>query len=104
MGLPLTHQFAHQWVDLVNYIRTEANTHLNERNYVEVKYEEFCGLPYRILKQIDLFCELDPNKRYYEKIPNVFKSQNFKWRKELSDIEINQIQSIIGKCMRELEY
>jgi len=104
MDLPLVYQFAHQWVDLVNYIQTDAKTHLNERDYIEVTYEEFCRQPHRILKQIDLLCGLDPNKRYYEKIPTVFKSQNFKWRKEFSDIEINQIQSIIGECMRELGY
>ena len=104
MDLPLVYQFAHQWVDLVSYIRTDANTHLNDRDYMEVKYEEFCRQPHRILKQIDLSCGLDPNKRYYEKIPIVFKSQNFKWKKELSDIEINQIQSIIGECMRESGY
>ncbi len=104
MDLPLVYQFAHQWVDLVNYIQADAKTHLNDRDFIEVTYEEFCRQPHRILMQIDLFCGLDPNKRYYEKIPNVFKSQNFKWRKELSDIEINQIQSIIGECMRELGY
>ena len=102
--LPLLEQFAHQWVDVVSYIRETAKEILSPNEYKEIRYEEWCERPHEILYELDLFCELDPNRRIYNKIPKKFKNYNYEWKERLSAEEVERINRIIEPLNKELGY
>lgn len=104
MQLPLMIQFAHQWVDITTYIRDTAIQILKPDRYIEIRYEDFCKNPRKILHELDLFCRLDPNIRNYEIVPSELRNYNFKWQTGLSEKEIEDVEEIIGDCMHEYGY
>jgi len=58
---PLT-QYALQWRDLVEYVHSTGNRIVSDR-FIEAKYEDFCSDPHSLLRQIDIFCGLQPGNR-----------------------------------------
>ena len=102
LELPLLDQFAHQWVEIIREIRRQAGAQLDESTYTEISYEDLCCRTHQILRDLDEFCGLDPNRRLYDEIPVELPSQNYKWKKELSDDEKKLIEEIIGSLKKEL--
>jgi hypothetical protein len=97
-------QFAYQWLDIVKYIRQVAKESLNQNNYLEIRYEDFCSRPYELFRQMDEFCGLDPKRRIWQAIPSKFPDHNYKWRQKLSTAQIEEVEAIIGHLNRELGY
>lgn len=102
--LPVVLQFAHQWVAIVNHIRQVAFETLSTDNYLEISYEHFCKDPHTVLRSVDLFCGLNPDRRQYAEIPPVFHLQNFKWQEQFDAKQIHQIEEILGELLLELNY
>lgn len=103
-NLPLILQFAHQWVDLLGHIRKVAITELSSENYIEIYYEDFCLAPHETLRKIDQFCGLPLSKRNYSTIPVAFNSQNFKWKDEFSNVQVKEIEEILGDTLIQYGY
>ena len=102
--LPLIEQFAHQWVDVITHIRSTISSMGFGRDYIEVRYEEFCHDPHGILRTVDKFCELSPVKRNYERIPTSFEARNGKWKNMLCTGDKRSVEAIIGPLNSELGY
>ncbi len=103
-NLPLLMQFSHQWVDITRYIRNTANEILKPDRYIELRYEDFCREPHKILGELDAFCGLDIRRRDYRMVPGELKNYNFKWQDRLNEKDILEMEQIIGSCMTELGY
>ena len=97
-------QYSHQWVDLINEIR---NTVVKEgvlKSYYEIKFEEFCENPGKIISEVDKFCGLDQENRKMQDIPEMFSPANDKFRHSFSQEQIMVMMSIIGSTQESLGY
>lgn len=103
LKLPKIEQYSRQWVDVITYIQNKAKT-LNTENYLEIKYEEFCKDPHTVFKEIDNFCEISPDRRLLNKLPETLPNFNFKWKKNLTEDEIMKLESIINDLNHRLGY
>jgi hypothetical protein len=97
-------QYAHQWFDVVDYVRHTAREFLTDDEYIEVRYEDFCEKPNGLFNQLDEFCGLDPQRRFIDKIPSGFINHNDKWRTNLNEEKVKTINSIIAPLNQELGY
>lgn len=104
MSLPLEAQFAHQWVDTIEYIRQEASSFLRPEDYTEIRYETFCRRPYEVLRDLDSFCGLPCHRRVYAKIPDRFENHNPRWNETLKQDQVERIAGIIIPLNRALGY
>ncbi len=104
LNLPLIEQFAHQWVDIIEYVRARAQECLGASDYVETRYEAFCERPHAVLQALDDFCSLPRQGRKYEQIPEALKSHNFRWRSSLSEDQAARVAAVITPLNRALGY
>ena len=100
--LPWLDQFAHQWVDVVQYIRESVGNVIPEHDYMEIRYEDFCADPLLTLRKMDEFCGLATDRRNARPAP--FEPQNQKWRTEISPEDMAHVTSIILPLLSELGY
>jgi len=96
-------QFAYQWIEIEKYIKKTASKFLTDKNYLMVKYEDFCENPYSVLDQMDKFSGLSKEGRHLA-IPKHLQSQNFKWKTNLTESEIVDIEKVIGDYLLEYGY
>jgi hypothetical protein len=104
LDLPAHAQFAHQWQDIVNYIRQVAKKSLGPENYREIYYEDFCARPHELFRELDEFCGLNPARRLWHDIPEEFPNHNYKWRQKLAPAQIAEVEAIIGPLAEALGY
>jgi hypothetical protein len=104
LSLPLYKQFSYQWLDITQYIQKVLRKDVSVNEYVEISYEDFCREPLRILRKLDLFCGLNPDRRLADPKLNTLVSRNNKWKELFSEDEILEIESIIGGLNDELGY
>jgi hypothetical protein len=97
-------QYAHQWNEIVRYVRKTAAQTLSGAQYLEIKYETFCEDTYRVLREIDTFCGLDPSRRLSDTTLSEIESRNHKWREHLDRRDIQAIMPIIGDLLHDLGY
>lgn len=97
-------QFSYQWTDIVQEIRSAAKNRLNSKNYIEIRYEDFCQDPRGIVNLLDKWCSLDERGRSYKEIPEKLDNQNHKWDTKLSENEKSAMTSIIQSLNQQLGY
>ena len=101
--LPWLDQFAHQWVDVVQYIREGIGDVIPEHDYIEIRYEDFCADPHLTLQKLDKFCGLDSGRRR-NALPASFEVRNQKWRTEIQLEDMARIVPIILPLLTMLGY
>lgn len=102
-NLPLEEQFAHQWSDITNHIRKEAKSFLNDKEYLEISYEDFCEQPEVIMRRVDEFCNVNPlNRKALYSSPLI--SRNSKWSQTLNHDQIARIDNIVKATNKKLGY
>lgn len=94
---------AYQWRiqedAILNYF--ESN---NKDSVTTIYYEELCQNPEQTLKNLYDFCEMDIPKNL-ESVASTIRSGNLnKWKKDLSDDESKQIQTISGALLTRHNY
>ncbi len=104
LELPILIQFAFQWKELVNHVRTTAASILSPERYLELRYEDFCSDPHGELARLDCACSLALHRRRYVQIPKKLNSQNHKWRQIMTVDEIIELEKIIAEDLAELDY
>ena len=104
LHLPRLLQFGHQWVDVIPHIRSTIANYGIEDDYIEIKYEDFCQDPHNILRKVDIFCDLDPNKRKYDQIPKEFHMQNDSWKEKISQDDFSLLFDICNSLNSDLGY
>jgi hypothetical protein len=84
------------WKYQINKIKEECSL-LDEKNYLEIKYEDFVENPIEYLKQINLFLEVKTNKRLekYVKLKKIVNKNN-DWKNELSEQDQMTLISILN--------
>jgi Sulfotransferase family len=101
--LPWAEQFAHQWVDIVGYVRDCAGDVIPEGDYIEIRYEDFCADPAATLRRLDRFCRLDDARR-----PGAPAASITAWRPPSSPAiaapEMARIAPVIAPLLAELGY
>lgn len=97
-------QYAYQWVDVVEYIRETAKSELCDRNYIEVRYEEFCSDPAGVLTALDDFCGLARGGRDPQRIPHDLRIDNDKWMTVWNEDQKSRVHSIQAALLKELGY
>ena len=104
LTLPPIEQFAHQWVDVIQYVRTEAEQCLSPEDYIEIRYEAFCAQPRDVIQTLDDFCGLSKGGRRHDEIPHSLRNLNSRWRSVISGEEKQKIAEIIEPLNRALGY
>lgn len=103
LALPLEEQFAHQWLDVTRYIQ-EVAADLGDEEYCEISYERFCERPAEVLRELDAFCGIDPERRPADAVPESFTPRNDKWRKLFDDDQVARIEALLGELNERLGY
>jgi len=103
LRLPPLTQYALQWRDIVEDAHATGTSILSNR-FIEAKYEDFCSDPHSLLKQIDIFCGLQPGNRSITKLPQSISSRNGQWRRELSENQKREVESTISETLGRFGY
>jgi hypothetical protein len=62
-----------------------ARQHVSHDNFLEVKYEQMCAEPLRVLSQVMSVCDLASHQRFEDAIRRIpFTNANDKWRTDLT--------------------
>ena len=86
---------------------TDAGRLIGSERYLEIRYEEFCDSPLEILKQVIAFVGLpDADTPEFFKIISrkSFRSQNEKWRQDLTPRQQEDLQRCLQPYLMELGY
>jgi hypothetical protein len=102
--LPLLAQFAHQWQDIVAYVRNSADCFSTSDAYLEVTYEGLCSAPHETFRKVDLFLRLDPEGRDYHAIPHHLTARNRGWKSGLDSTQVALVESMVSDTLLELGY
>ncbi len=102
LGEDLVTQSAHQWVGIVNYI-IDRRESLGSR-YIEVKYEDLCVNSRATYNTLYCFAGLSSDEDSLHKIPASLDSMNYKFLRSFTAGQLETIESIQGKLLRQLGY
>lgn len=102
--LPLARQFAHQWVDILGYVRACAAALPSPDDYIEVRYEDFCRQPYDVLARLDRFLGLHPGRRRHDRIPQKLDFDNGQWGPAFDEDDKHAVMTIAGELLAQLGY
>lgn len=73
--------------------------------YIKIHYEDFMENPVENIKKITQFTKLRPSNIIIKFVKqNQYKNMNYKYSKQLSKKEIELIESILKKQMKDLKY
>lgn len=105
--LTMVEQYALQWRDIVEYVRSFYNIEVtlpNEKgvNFIEVKYENFCQSPTIVYKELEGFLNMD--FVIDAKELSVVSPQNWKWKQDFSHSEQMTLTDIVDELLIDLGY
>lgn len=94
-----------QWERVLESARVEAASAAPGR-YTEVRYEDFVTDPHRSLDRIVDFCELPRDQRPHAFIDErvEVRNMNDRWRGQLTEAEVEGIEGLLEKPLREHGY
>jgi len=93
-----------QWKILMDsYERAKNN--LNNNEYLEIKYEDFCVNPLDVIRDTVNFCELGSSREFEKVITNyLVKNTNYKWKEELTDDQHKILDDILQDHLKRYDY
>ena len=71
---------------------------------ITIKYEKLLENPKPTLQKILDFCELDFTKSIDEMIPTIREGTLDKWKRNLTQKNIEQISTIVNPSIRQMNY
>ena len=79
----------------------EARNNVDDKHFMEIKYEHFCQNPIDVFRKTAKFCELNWSKKF-EKNLSEFKltSQDFKWKEDFTNVEISELEVVLGQHLK----
>jgi hypothetical protein len=83
----------------------ESKKKLENSEYLEVRYENLCSNPLKVIKKVTDFCGLTWTKEF-EIAVNNFRLTNFndKWKEDLNEVQKNDLQNILQEYLTKYEY
>jgi hypothetical protein len=89
-----------EWKICLDAIR-DARRLLNEQNFLEIRYEDFCDNPLRVMQAIAEFCDLPWTNAFEVKLKTyTVRSENHKWQEDLTG---EQQRVLLGVTRSHLE-
>ncbi len=94
-----------QWRNIIELARMEAKQ-LEERQYLEVKYEDFVEDPHSTLRTLYEFCKLPDSSAAHQKLDGdrELENMNFKYLENMSAEEVQRITACAREMLIELQY
>jgi Sulfotransferase family len=77
---------------------------LFEDRYLEIRYEDLTSDTTSVVQKVLEFCQLDRNDDFATWIPRRIKSQNYRWRRELTSQQIDALNQELSGFLSQLEY
>lgn len=74
-------------------------------NFLEIKYEELCGDPVEVFKNVIEFAEL----KWYQKFEQTIKrhpwrNANQKWKRDLTDYQKQILEEVLRDHLKKYDY
>jgi len=91
-----------QWKKNVEAIL--ENISLFKDRYIELRYEELAKDVKETIHKITDFCGLSSSSAFYKDIPETLPNRNYKWKKDLSQVEQKIVTETIGPFLTHLGY
>jgi len=83
----------------------KAKENINNKNFLEIKYEDLCTNPVDILKKTTEFCELDWSKKIIKKLKKVrLNSANDKYKNDLTKDQIEILENVLHQYLIKYGY
>lgn len=93
-----------QWNIILDSVNN-AKESINMSDFLEIKYEEFCDNPVEIFKEVMNFSELTWSPKFERDISSYkLKSNNFKWKSDLSLEQQNILMDVTQKYLQHYRY
>ena len=93
-----------QW-NILMEATEKAKTFIDEDNYIEIKYENFCSNPISVFKDVIEFSELKWSREFADSI-NKYNLRNteYKWKKELTIDQQQIIDEVARNYLKKYNY
>lgn len=93
-----------QWNIILEAI-AQAQTILQEDEFVEIRYEDFCERPMEVMEKVVEFSELEWSEGVRTKLSRVkVSSNNYKWKQDLTGAQINCLNDIMRDNLARFNY
>jgi len=93
-----------QWKILIDAMDA-AKTQLDDRNFIDVKYEHLCQSPIEVFRQTMEFCELDWSREFETNLSGFkLNSQDFKWKHDFTTSQSSEIEGVLREHLERLGY
>ncbi|MHC4474809.1 MAG: sulfotransferase family protein [Planctomycetota bacterium] len=93
-----------QWKVLMDAVEA-AKKCIPAESLLEVKYEDFCTDPIRVLKHVTDFCELDWPYEFEKRLRKYnLSSSNYKWKKQLTQHQQIQLEETVKSHLPRYGY
>jgi len=93
-----------QWRILMDAME-EAKRHLDERSFMEVKYEDLCNDPINNFRKVIDFCGLEWSNDF-DKNLNSFTlgSQDYKWKEQITEDQVYILDDVLKEYLNRFGY
>lgn len=95
-------QAAHQWAEILKYVFAKKES-LGAR-YMELKYEDLCQDTCGHFAKMFQFANLPVNESILARIPETLKDMGYKWKNDLTTVQIETINSVQKDMLKKLGY
>jgi len=93
-----------QWKILMESMEVARNQ-VDSKDFLEVKYEDFCDDPINGFKKVANFCELEWTKDFERNLNHfTLASQDFKWKEQMTVKQINILADLLDEHLTRYGY
>jgi hypothetical protein len=93
-----------EWKFLMDSIE-KARGNISKRDFLEVKYEDFCSETLDIFRDVTKFCNLNWSREFENSIKKYpLRNTNYKWLEELTDKQKNVLEEVLNDYLKRYDY
>ena len=83
----------------------DSKRHINENEFLQIKYEDLLDDPIKTFEKILGFCELDFPKKFKKTLLKFkLKNYNYKWRENYNEKEKLNLNNVLGEYLEKYGY
>jgi hypothetical protein len=92
-----------QWKIIMDSFEA-AKLHMNEKQFLEVKYEDLCKDPLGTIRSTTDFCDLAWSERFATSVKSTkLKNTNYKWKNELTNYQKDTLEQILCNHLKRYD-
>lgn len=103
MKMDKLERHSHQWREIIQVIGEESEK-IDDALWLDVCYEDFCGDPGKIMREVFHFIGTEPTAAQLLKIQQMPQENNQKWRTKFSPSETNTMTRIMEQQLIAYNY